>query len=149
MKDKMLFHVAVFMPEEVQQQAIKLQKEFDKYEISNHLSDNLTNQNKNSSHDYNENILEAIDAIKKNVQPAFEIEITKFDNAWFVSKYCVRIPLKNKKSDAVVVVKPYYNKQTGEYDQSKNCIKTVWFNSKNDSHATLDTDKYVKKEEWK
>ena len=149
MNIRKLFHIDVFMPEKFKAQAIKLQQDFKQYEFSMHMNDNVLNEDKHKSHDYGEDILKSIDKIGKYITPAFEVEVEKHNNSWYVCKYCIRIPVDNKNVDAVIVIQPYFNRKTKQYDNTRNLIKTAWLNSRTDNHNTLEADKYVKKDEWK
>lgn len=147
-----LFHKDVYLPKDVNDNVIKLQKAFKNYKISKHLQEHLS-RGKDRSHNYLGTILNScLNTISSNPQEPFEVELSKDyhlfgTSSWMVTKYCVRIPY-NKKQDIVVAIRPRWNKDKNGYDFEDNFIVTAWLNANNDTHITLDAKKYCSEEEW-
>lgn len=145
-----LFHKDVFVPAGVDAVCNDLQKCLGKYFFSNHFSGHIDNQaEEDRSHTYIEDVVvECLNSLKVTPREAFEIELGKdyykFGKAgWFVIKYCCRIPY-SADQDLVVVIRPQYKGST----VVDNMIVTAWMNSREDSHTTLNGDRYCSEKEW-
>ena len=152
-----LFHKDVFLPEGAQEAVIKLQKCMTGYFLSRHFEEHLNNQDtEDRSHKYFRNAvinnLNEMISSNRTIRNAFEIELSKDfhffgKSGWFVTKYCIRIPY-NVHDDLVVVIRPQWDKETSQFDVSKNMIVTAWMNHNADDHSTLDGSKYCDKSTW-
>ena len=153
----LLFHSDVFVPDGIQEQVAKIQRNMKAYNLSLHFQEHLNNQlTEDRSHTYFRNaVMNSLNQMISNdrvTRKAFEIELSKdyrfFGRpGFFVTKYCIRIPYDNQ-TDLVIVIRPKWNKEKGNYDENNNLVATAWLNNKNDNHYTLDETKYCSEEEW-
>lgn len=153
----LLLHKDVFLPDEFKHSVIRLQAKMKSYYLSRHLQEHLDNQdNENRSHRYFRNFVvntlnEMCSNSRRLVSP-FEVEVSKDFHffgkpGWFVTKFCIRLPYKINE-DLVIVVRPRWDKNAKDYDYNNFMITTAWLNSKDDSHKTLDANKYADLAEW-
>lgn len=148
-----LFHKDVFFPKGAREAVKSFQMSFDGYYLTQHLKEHLNSTTKDKSHDYlSQALTDCLDTLKECPQEPFEIELSKDYHffgkpGWFVTKYCVRIPY-NEHQDVVVSIRPYYDREILNYDDTKNRVVTAWLNSNEDSHQTLDSNKYCSEMEW-
>ena len=144
-----LFHKDVFIPNEFQLTLVQMQQQFLGYRLSQHLQDHIKDNETtfDRKHDYTkEEVLSKLDTIKGNPREVFEVEARKGKEEWKVTKFCIRIPFDDK-NDMCVAIRPDYTDSSTFY-RFGFLIVTIWINSNEDSHTTLDTTKYCSKEEW-
>ena len=147
----LLFHSDLFLPDEFRQKVIALEQKMRYYLISKHLQEHLDSQmDEDNSHRYFKNAvinrLNEMCSDDRQIIYPFEVEASKdFSffgrHGWFITKYCIRFPFKQNE-DLVIVVRPKWDRQKGDYDYFKFLIATAWINKKSDFHMTLDRDKY-------
>lgn len=142
-----LFHKDVFLPEGINEVCKKLQTNLTSYFYSRHFKEHLDNQLvENRSHLYLKDVVtKCLDSIKTTPREVFEVELSKLEDCWKVTKYCCRIPYDSTQ-DLVVAIRPQYNYNGVVVN---NMIVTAWMNHKYDHHTTLDTTKYCSEYEWK
>jgi hypothetical protein len=149
----LLFHKDVFMPNGVNAVVATCQKNFKDYHLTSHLvMDNILNS-RDRSHDYTEEEIHRCIETIGNGEPleAFEVELSKDyryfgQSGWFVTKYCIRVPLSSTE-DLAIVIRPQYNNE-GKIQSNNNKVVTAWINARDDAHYTLDGSKYTSKENW-
>lgn len=144
MSECILLHKDICIPEKFKEISKMLQKNMEDFYYSQHMLEHLKNLTPDKSHKYfngdidMNSIDELIDSLTTTQRDVFEVELTKFDTKWVVTKYCCRIPY-NDNQDLVVAIRPKKNKMA--------MVVTAWLNSTSDEHFTLDESKYVFKEE--
>ena len=149
-----LFHKDVFYPEEFKLVVNQMQQQFFGYKLSKHLEDHIKDNETtfDRKHDYTkEEVLSRLDTIKGNPREVFEIEVSRDKkefrtDEWVLTKFCIRIPFDDK-NDMCVAIRPEYDKSSSFYRWGF-LIVTIWINSNEDSHTTLDGTKYCSKAEW-
>lgn len=149
-----LFHKDVYIPDEFQLTLVQMQQQFLGYKLSKHLQEHIEDNETtfDRKHDYTkEEVLRKVDTIKGNPREVFEVEVSRDKKEfktedWVVTKFCIRIPFDNN-NDMCVAIRPDYSGSSSFY-RFGFLIVTIWINSNEDSHTTLDTTKYCSKEEW-
>lgn len=148
----LLFHKDVFYPTGVKEVVEHCERNFIDYTLSDHIINNIVSVN-DRSHDYVESeVKRCLEGVSNNANfEAFEVELSKSyhrfgKKGWFITKYCIRLPL-SENEDLVVVIRPSYDNQ-GNIQPTKNKIVTAWINATDDAHFTLDGSKYTSKEDW-
>lgn len=126
-----LLHKDIFMPQQVKDATKNMQKSLVANSFSSHLYDHLLN--KDRKHNYTEeDINKAVEKMTKNPIEPFEVKLVEANwGKLRIVKYCVRMNL-NDTTDIVIVIG---NKQN---------VVTAWLNNKNDTHRTLDRNKYYR-----
>lgn len=148
-----LFHVDCFIPDGVQEKVFTFQKQHTVFEFTKHLLERLESEEKDRSHNYNkETVLKCLNSLKDNPKTAFEVELSKDFHyfgkpGWFITKYCVRIPIEGSDEILAVSLRPQYDKAEKKYTNTCKVV-TAWINAKNDNHYTLDKSKYCDKLTW-
>lgn len=145
-----LCHKDVFMPKGAQETVNEILKKYSSYKLSHHVISHATQDN-DRSHEYTlDKLNKAIENALGKPFEAFEIELTRTNEAktWTVTKVCIRIPY-DIGQEACLSIRPSKNKNTGKYDITKAFIVTAWLNSVSDAHFTLDSSKYISEEQFK
>lgn len=138
-----LYHEELYMPEEGLKSALQAQKEIRVIKFSYHFTKQHLDTTDYKHHLDKAKILLAISKMSSSspVKP-FEIEMTQgSDDKWYLTKYVVRVPYDYSR-DCSIVVLVAFDSKTNKQDFANAFIKTVWLNSKEDTHKTLDLSKY-------
>ena len=149
-----LFHKDVYIPDEFKLTLVQMQQQFLGYKLSKHLQEHIEDNETtfDRKHDYTkEEVLSKVDTIKGNPREVFEVEVSRDKKTyrtedWVVTKFCIRIPF-NDNDDMCIAIRPDYSGSSSFYRYGF-LIVTIWINSNEDSHTTLDTTKYCSKEDW-
>lgn len=148
-----LFHKDLFFPDGVQEKVESFQRYLTSFEFTKHLLDRLASEEKDRSHNYNEEtILKCLNTLKTNPQETFEVEVSKdfyyFGKpGWFITKFCVRIPIEGCNEILAVSIRPIYDTAIKKYTNSCKVV-TAWINAGSDHHSTLDKSKYCDSTTW-
>ena len=148
-----LFHRDVFFPEYVDEGVLELQKYLTTFEFSKHLLERLNSEEKDRSHNYNvDTVKKCLETLKTVQREAFEVELSKDYHyfgkpGWFITKFCVRIPIENSKEILAVSIRPIYDRASKTFKQECKVV-TAWINHSQDNHVTLDATKYCNAKSW-
>ncbi len=144
MNEPKLFHSDVFMPEGVARDCKEFQARLTNWRYSRHLHEHFQNQAyENRSHTYLKDAVEkCLKSLKTTQRDVFEVELSqRADGKWSVTKYCCRIPYPDDiTQDVCVAIRPQ--------SDGTSLIVTAWMNAHNDSHKTLNKNKYTARKEW-
>lgn len=129
-----LYHSEVFMPQNLVNQSLIMMKRARVARFSAHVIDWIRGFNSESTlrqykHRYTETALRnALENISLNRPNPFEVGV---ENGYVV-KYAVRVSLDADNDISVII-------------GANGVVRTAWINSKEDTHKTLNTEKYCKK----
>ena len=149
MMDCVLLHKALYIPSWVQPTVNRILSKYSKYTLSKHVRDRATIDD-DRSHEYTlSKLTSALDEALGKPFEAFEVELTRYsqEQNWIVSKICIRVPYSNNQ-DVCLSIRTYRDRDTHRYDTTNALIVTAWLNDVNDSHTTLNTNKYLSKEQF-
>jgi hypothetical protein len=157
---ELLFHKDVFIPDEIKNKAIEIEKNLKSADmrLSNHVEEwcriqerymNYQSDRHDYSHGYTKAELRSVlDQIQDELPIPFEIQVNSFSNdVWVVTKIVVRTWF-NKHDDISVAIA---TDCTGYGDSGSKyiaTIKTAWLNNMHDSHFSLDTIPYCNEARW-
>lgn len=132
-----LYHIDVYMPNELIEQVNHLKDSIEDYRFSYHLRTQMEDANDKKHYINDErDFLDALNRMEEKQYLPFEVETFENGGTVLVTKFVVRVPY-DKKRDITLVIAP-----KGE---DIAVIKTAWLNFKNDVHSTLDESRYEPK----
>lgn len=130
MENKRLYHIDVFMPQNLIEQSLLQQKTVKNYIFTKHVKFKIFSKNPF----YKDISLNTITKILHDIKTApiipFEIESTVIRNKEKVTKYAIRTRC-NDDTDIILVIRNYV-------------VITAYCNDSSDNHITLDKNKYEK-----
>lgn len=131
-RKKILLHEEVFIPQWVTQAVLKMQRETTNYVLSEHWLNEHSGEKFDGKHNTKDkDLLTIMYNTSKNPIEPFEVELTKINGKWKVTKYVIRVAF-TRDSDLAIVIRG-------------NRIITCWLNDVDDLHYTLDKTKYETK----
>lgn len=131
MEIKKLYHINVFMPENLIEQSLNQQRTVKFYIFTKHVKFKIFSKNPYFKNISFFTINKVLKSLKTSPIIPFEIETEIIDNKETVTKYAIRAEC-DKNHDIVLVIRT-------------KVVITAYCNNKNDNHSTLDVSKYEKK----
>ena len=132
-----LYHIEVYMPNNLIEQVNHLKDSIEDYRFSYHLRTQMEDEKDKKHYIKDEReFLDALNRMEDKQYLPFEVETFENGGTVLVTKFVVRVPYDEKR-DITFVIAP-----KGE---DIAVIKTAWLNYKNDLHFTLDESRYEPK----
>jgi hypothetical protein len=125
-----LFHIQKFLPNEVINVCLYLEKVTTGYFLSEHMKKHINSPD--FKHAITEDkIYDCLNKLKSSPVKPFEVELNIDNNhkQYTVTKWVVRVSYNDNKDISIAV--------------RGHKVVTAWLNDKNDVHSTLDLDKYA------
>lgn len=132
-----LYHIDVYMPNNLIEQVNHLKDSIEDYRFSYHLRTQMEDEKDKKYYIKDErDFLDALNRMEEKQYLPFEVETFENGGTVLVTKFVVRVPYDEKR-DITLVIAP-----KGE---DIAVIKTAWLNYKTDLHFTLDESRYEPK----